>query len=69
MNIGTMGGAFLWQSVTGMLIDVMGRSAQGGYRPEGYTLVFGFLAGWLLISLIFYARAIDPHPSRYATKA
>jgi len=69
MNIGTMGGAFLSQSVTGMLIDSMGRSAQGGYRPEGYVLVFGTLAAALLLSLLFYLRAIDPHPSRYATKS
>jgi predicted MFS family arabinose efflux permease len=69
MNIGTMGGAFLSQSVTGMLIDLVGRSDQGLYRPEGYRLVFGSLAAWLLLSLTFYVRAIDPHPSRYAKKA
>ncbi|MBF9197676.1 MFS transporter [Microvirga terrestris] len=69
MNIGTMGGAFLSQSVTGMLIDLVGRSEQGLYRPEGYRLVFGALATALLLSLIFYVRAIDPHPSRYATKS
>ena len=69
MNIGTMGGAFLSQSVTGVLIDLMGRSASGGYSPEGYRLVFGALGVWLLLSLIYYARAIDPHPSRYAFKA
>ena len=51
MNIGTMGGAFLSQSVTGMLIDLVGRSDQGLYRPEGYRLVFAALAGWLLLSL------------------
>jgi predicted MFS family arabinose efflux permease len=69
MNIGTMGGAFLSQSVTGVLIDLMGRSDEGLYRPEGYRLVFAALAGWLLLSLVFYVRAIDPHPSRYAQKA
>ncbi|MBB4041061.1 putative MFS family arabinose efflux permease [Microvirga flocculans] len=69
MNIGTMGGAFLSQSVTGMLIDLVGRSEQGLYRPEGYRLVFAALAAWLLLSLLFYVKAIDPHPSRYANKA
>ena len=69
MNIGTMGGAFLSQSVTGMLIDLMGRSDEGLYRPEGYRLVFAALAGWLLLSLAFYLRAIDPHPSSHAYKA
>lgn len=69
MNIGTMGGAFLSQSVTGMLIDLMGRSETGSYAPEGYRLVFAVLGGWLLLSLFFYFKAIDPHPSRYASKA
>jgi predicted MFS family arabinose efflux permease len=69
MNIGTMGGAFLSQSATGMLIDLAGRSDQGLYRPEGYRLVFAALAGALLLSLIFYLRSIDPHPSRYAGRA
>ncbi|WP_243374620.1 MFS transporter [Microvirga solisilvae] len=69
MNIGTMGGAFLSQSVTGVLIDVMGRSGTGGYSPEGYRLVFAALGGWLLLSLFFYFKAIDPHPTRYASKA
>jgi predicted MFS family arabinose efflux permease len=69
MNIGTIGGASLSQIVTGMLIDLVGRSEQGIYRPEGYRLVFAALAGWLLLSLTFYIKAIDPHPSRYASKA
>jgi predicted MFS family arabinose efflux permease len=69
MNIGTMGGAFLSQSVTGVLIDLMGRSGTGGYSPAGYRLVFAALGGWLLLSLLFYARAIDPHPSRYASRS
>jgi len=69
MNIGTMGGAFLSQSVTGVLIDLMGRSGAGGYSPEGYRLVFVALGGWLLLSLLFYTRAIDPHPSRYASRS
>ena len=69
MNIGTMGGAFLSQSVTGVLIDLMGRSGDGGYTPGGYRLVFAALGGWLLLSLLFYVRAIDPHPSRHAPEA
>jgi predicted MFS family arabinose efflux permease len=66
MNIGTIGGAFLSQSATGLLMDMVGRSGSGAYLPEGYRLVFAALAGWLLLSLVFYSRAIDPHPSRHA---
>ncbi|HEV2563700.1 MAG TPA: MFS transporter [Microvirga sp.] len=69
MNIGTMGGAFLSQSVTGILIDLAGRNEQGAYTAWNYSLVFGALAGWLLLSLAVYTRSIDLHPSRYASKA
>jgi predicted MFS family arabinose efflux permease len=69
MNTGTMGGAFLSQSVTGVLIDLVGRSSTGGYAAEGYRLVFATLVCWLLLSLVFYVRAIDPHPVRHASKA
>ena len=69
MNIGTMGGAFLSQSVTGILIDWAGRNEQGAYTAGNYRLVFGALAAWLLVSLVVYTRAIDPHPSRHASKA
>ncbi len=66
MNIGTMGGAFLSQSVTGILIDLAGRDGQGAYSAINYQLVFGALAAWLLLSLVIYTRAIDLHPSRHA---
>jgi len=69
MNIGTIGGAFLSQSVTGLLMDLVGRQENGIYPPEGYRVVFAALAGWLLLSLAFYTRVIDPHPSRHAFKA
>ena len=69
MNIGAIGGAFLSQSVTGVLMDAVGRSSIGVYLPEGYRLVFAALAVWLLVSLAFYTRAVDPHPSRHARNA
>jgi MFS family permease len=68
MNIGAIGGTFLSQSVTGLLIDVVGRGAEGRYPPEGYRVVFGALALWLLLSLAFYSGAADPHPGRYASR-
>ncbi|HEX2554829.1 MAG TPA: MFS transporter [Microvirga sp.] len=63
MNIGAIGGTFLSQSVTGVLVDLVGRAPGGGYPPLAYQVVFGALALWLLLSLVFYARAGDPHPS------
>jgi MFS family permease len=69
MNIGAIGGTFLSQSVTGLLIDFVGRGQDGHYPPEGYQVVFGALGLWLVLSLIFYAGAIDPHPGRHARGA
>jgi MFS family permease len=69
MNIGSIGGAFLSQSVTGLLMDAVGRGENGVYLPEGYRLIFAALGAWLLLSLVFYTRAIDPHPSCHASKA
>jgi hypothetical protein len=64
MNMGTMSGVFLFQSGTGILVDFVGRNTQGGYSPEAYRAVFLVLAIGLAASLIPYARAIDPHPSK-----
>ena len=64
MNMGTMSGVFFFQSATGVLVDLFGRTPQGGYPAEAYRAVFFVLALGLVASLIPYARAIDPHPSR-----
>jgi predicted MFS family arabinose efflux permease len=69
MNIGAIGGTFLSQTVTGFLIDGVGRSPSGAYPLAGYQLIFGALAAWLLASLVVYARAIDPHPASHAKNA
>ena len=64
MNMGTMTGVFLFQSATGALVDLMGRGLNGGYSANAYRAVFLVLALGLAASLIPYARAIDPHPSK-----
>jgi len=64
MNMGTMSGVFLFQTGTGILVDLIGRNPQGGYPAEAYRAVFFVLAVGLAASLIPYARAIDPHPSK-----
>jgi MFS family permease len=63
MNMGTMAGVFLLQTGTGALVDAFGRG-EGGYPPSAYQAVFFVLAIALGCSLIPYARAIDPHPSK-----
>jgi predicted MFS family arabinose efflux permease len=63
MNMGTMGGVFLLQAGSGALVGTFGRTPDGGYPPSAYQAVFLVLAAALGLSLIPYARAIDPHPS------
>jgi predicted MFS family arabinose efflux permease len=64
MNMGTMSGVFLFQSATGALVDLIGRGPEGGYLASAYRAVFLLLALGLAASLIPYARAVDPHPSK-----
>jgi MFS family permease len=64
MNMGTMGGVFLFQSLTGMLVDLFGQAAGGGYPAGAYRAVFLVMGVGLAASLIPYVRALDPHPTR-----
>lgn len=63
LNIGTMGGVFVLQTLTGVLVDLVGRGGGGAYPAEAYRLVFAVMAVSSLLSLVPYARAVDPHPS------
>jgi hypothetical protein len=68
MNVGTMGGVFVSQSLTGILVAWF--PAEGGaYPQEAYRAVFAATAIALLAALAFYLRASDPHPSRHAPQA
>jgi MFS family permease len=67
LNMGTMGGVFLFQSGTGALVDFVGRNPAGGYSAAAYQAVFLVMAMGLAASLIPYARAIDLHPTREHT--
>ena len=59
-NTASMGGIFLMQSATGMIV---GFFENGGPIPEiGYRLAFGFLAASLLVSLSIYLRVRDVGP-------
>ena len=59
MNIGTMGGAFLCQSVTGFIIDLF-PTAGGGYAVDAYRAVFAFQAGLILLASLAYLFSDDP---------
>jgi predicted MFS family arabinose efflux permease len=58
LNIGTMGGAFVSQAVTGIIINQF--PANGGAYPLlAYQLIFGLQAVALLLATLAYLRARD----------
>ena len=59
MNMGTMGGVFLSQTITGFIIDWF-PLAGGGYALDAYRSVFGFQAAFILLTCIAYFFSRDP---------
>jgi len=59
LNMGTMGGVFLAQTVSGLLIDLF-PAVNGVYPLAAYRLVFGLQAGMVLVSALIYLGARDP---------
>jgi predicted MFS family arabinose efflux permease len=63
MNIGTMGGVFVCQTITGFLIDLF-PPAGGGYALDAYRLVFVFQAVFILLGCLAYSLSYDPRRKR-----
>lgn len=67
MNIGTVGGVWAQQFVTGLVMDLF-PYAQGPagrvYPPEAYQAVFAVMAAELVIGVVLYLRVADRHPLR-----
>jgi MFS family permease len=59
LNMGTMGGVFFTQTVSGVLIDLF-PAAGGAYPLDAYRLVFAAQVGFLLIASLAYLTARDP---------
>lgn len=60
LNMGSMGGVFLSQLITGALIDLF-PAQNGAYPLEAYRTVFAFQAVVLLLSCAIYVGSRDPH--------
>lgn len=68
LNVGSMGGVFVSQSVSGLLVSLF--PAQAGIYPvEAYRAVFAAMGLALALAIALYLRASDPHPSRHASQA
>jgi hypothetical protein len=58
LNVGSMGGVFLAQTVSGAIIDLF--PADGGVYPlDAYRAVFGLQAAFLIVACIVYGGARD----------
>jgi predicted MFS family arabinose efflux permease len=67
LNMGTMGGAFAQQFLTGYAVQAFGFTIVDGarvYPPEAFRLVYGLIGVQLVAASLFYLRAPDAHPSR-----
>ena len=67
LNIGTMGGVFAQQAITGLVMESFGAIIVDGnriYPPEAYRAVFGLIALELALALALFYRANDPYPGK-----
>ena len=67
LNMGTIGGVFVQQTVTAWVVEMFGSTMVDGvktYPPAAYHAVFAVIAIELALALLFYFGARDPHPSR-----
>ena len=63
LNMGTMGGGFLVQFISGSVINLFPTEA-GAYPLDAYRLVFALQAGLVLTGLLFYFGSRDSHLAR-----
>jgi MFS family permease len=59
LNIATMGGVFVSQSVTGFVIDLFPAAGEG-YALDAYRSVFALQAAIILLGCLAYFKAYDP---------
>ena len=60
LNVGSMGGTFLAQAISGFVIGLFPTTADGGYALAAYRWVFGLQAVFILLACLLYFRTSDP---------
>ncbi len=60
LNMGSMGGAFLVQAVSGFVIGLFPLAPDGAYPLDAYRLVFGLQAGLIILVSLIYWGSRDP---------
>jgi len=65
LNIGSMGGTFLVQVVSGFVIGLFPTAADGGYALDAYRTVFALQAGLIVLACIaYFGSGQDPATTR-----
>src|SRR5262244_3588669 len=64
LNMGTMGGTFLAQAVSGFVIGMFPTGPDGTYELVAYRLVFALQAGFILLTTLVYSGSRDPMEER-----
>jgi MFS family permease len=60
LNIGSMGGAFLTQALSGAIIEAFPPLPDGSYELRAYQVVFGLQALLILLALLIYFPSRNP---------
>ena len=60
LNMGSMGGTFLSQTVSGIVIGLFPTAPDGAYDLTAYRLVFGLQAVFILLACLVYFGSRDP---------
>ncbi len=60
LNMGSMGGTFLVQTISGFVIGLFPTGPDGAYDLAAYRLVFGLQAAFILLALLIYLGSHDP---------
>jgi len=60
LNVASMGGTFLVQAVSGLVIGQFPATQDGGYALAAYRLVFALQAGIILLMCLIYFGSRDP---------
>jgi MFS family permease len=70
LNMGSMGGTFLAQAVSGFVIGVFPETPEGAYALAGYRLVFALQAAFIVLACLVYLGSRDPRqePERGLTR-
>ena len=59
LNMGTIGGVFVSQLVSGAVIDLF-PVANGAYPLDAYRLIFGLQAAFLIVAGLVYFGSTEP---------